>query len=388
MTIKVSKSRKIINGDTCVLISSFSSHHKVSDLWFSVPLRWADDINTESMNAFVMGLLPAAMQLGEDIEVEGSVSERLLYQLNSSLIPMLTSVSDKFKKIQVKSCGFDGVSTGDVKPGAATGFSGGIDSFCVLADHLRQDVSPSFRLNTLLFNNVGAVPSHLFHEKWKQLSRITDLTGLDFIPVDSNLGSLINLPFHLTHSLRNVACSFVLNHLYDKYYYASACAYKSTHISKVSDIAYADPCTLNLMSSENHSIIASGGQYTRVEKTRLVSRFEPSYELLNVCVAANHIDNCSKCWKCGRTLLTLELLDSLDLYKNVFDLKRWASVRGSYIQEYITNPKKTHEPLTVEIHELAREKGRPFGMTDQAMGVAAAILPKSALYRLQDIISS
>lgn len=363
------------SGDISVLAVTVSLRENDKELWFSTPVRWKQHINASSLDAFLLALLPLAMSQGEDLYLDGPVSERLLYCTNSYLVKLLGLISPDFKSIAV-SARETTVSTASQNGlGAATGFSGGVDSFSVLADHLSDRTSPSYRVSTMLFNNVGAVPTQRFFEKWEQLSQITRLTGIDLIPIDSNLGELIDLPFQLTHSMRNAACGLLLRDLYDKYYYASTYSYASTKVEPTYDIAYSDPLSLPLMSTENIALIPTGGQYSRVDKTRSILDFAPAREMLNVCVAANRIDNCSTCWKCGRTLLTLELLGKIESFSSVFDLDHWRRHRSTYIAEYVTNPKKARDPLTLEILELARDTGHTFSGMEKAMGRIAAYLP-------------
>ena len=56
--------------------------------------------------------------------------------------------------------------------------------------------------------------------------------------------------------------------------------------------------------------------------------------MLDVCVAnpdkrlALEKLNCSRCWKCTRTLLTLEALGRLDAFEKVFDLPYYRTHRA------------------------------------------------------------
>ena len=95
------------------------------------------------------------METGEDIQVAGTVSERLYYNLTRPAQAVLQEVLPSLHHIDIH--------PEDVKPaseeasGVATGFSSGIDSFAVLADHYYADKVPSnFRLTHLLYNNVGS----------------------------------------------------------------------------------------------------------------------------------------------------------------------------------------------------------------------------------------
>jgi hypothetical protein len=94
---------------------------------------------------------------------------------------------------------------------------------------------------------------------------------------------------------------------------------------------------------------------TRVEKTELVSAYEPSYRHLNVCVDPDYEgSNCSVCFKCRRTLLTLEMLGVVDKYSRVFDLKKYRSIRNGYLVETLRYDAGSFE---AEIAGLIRSRG-------------------------------
>lgn len=72
-----------------------------------------------------------------------------------------------------------------------------------------------------------------------------------------------------------------------------------------------DPIIMNLISTEKLEFVIHGSQYTRPEKTLKVSKNNLSHKYLDVCVNANFIENnnllnCSTCFKCMQTLVTLD----------------------------------------------------------------------------------
>lgn len=72
----------------------------------------------------------------------------------------------------------------------------------------------------------------------------------------------------------------------------------------------------HLLSTEATDSISTGSQYTRAAKTAQVAEIEPSYRHLDICVepgtSRSGFRNCSRCWKCARTMVTLEALGKLD----------------------------------------------------------------------------
>ncbi|UUM32243.1 hypothetical protein [Vibrio japonicus] len=360
------------------------------ELWFSVPIQYAKNIQPNRADAFLVALLPQAMLLGEDIIVDGDISESLFYNLQNYFMPLMKEIAPKLSIISVTPKNLTttrGELINDKSLGAATGFSGGIDSFCTISEHFENKTTPSYTLTKLLFNNVGAVPTQLFDEKYEQLSRVQRGLNKELIPIDSNMDDFIALSFQQTHVLRNAACALVLHGLYDKFLYASAYQYKHTQVTPTYNIGYIDPLSIHLFSTEEITFISSGGQHSRIDKTRLVSSFKNSYSLLNVCIAPNRIDNCSICWKCGRTLLTLELIGKIHSYHEVFDLSKWEKGRSWYIAEHILNHKKRSDPFIQEIRSLAQEVGHQFSAKEKVLALFVAFLPHSIFKRLKGSFS-
>jgi hypothetical protein len=323
------------------------------------------------------------MLLAESIEIDAKISERLLYNLGHYFMPLYKMIVPTLSPVSITAVRGTHRLVSYGTCGVATGFSGGVDSFSVVAEHFRNATSPSYQISTLLFNNVGAVPSHLFLEKYDQHLIVAKKLGLDLIPIDSNLATLIQVKFELSHALRNTACALLLQGLYNKYLYASAYSYTETRVQPSENLAFADPLVLPLLSTENLEIIPAGGQHTRVEKTALVANFSYSHQWLNVCVAANRIDNCSVCGKCGRTLLTLEFIGRIEDYREVFDLHKWKTSRSWYIAEYVLNTKKYYDPLSAEIRDFADKVGHKFSGKERLMAVVAAYTTQNILNRLK-----
>ena len=85
------------------LCSKISENGKPSyTLWFDVDAKYADYL-TESADAFVVALLPYAMNNSLNISAEAKMSKQLCFQLNEIFIPVLTKnskYSTKFRYLQ------------------------------------------------------------------------------------------------------------------------------------------------------------------------------------------------------------------------------------------------------------------------------------------------
>ena len=85
------------------LCSKISENGKPSyTLWFDVDAKYADYL-TESADAFVVALLPYAMNNSLNISAEAKMSKQLCFQLNEIFIPFLQKIqnySTKFRYLQ------------------------------------------------------------------------------------------------------------------------------------------------------------------------------------------------------------------------------------------------------------------------------------------------
>lgn len=309
------------------------------DLWFAADVDLSD-----RADAALVALLIPAMHAGEDVQVDGPVTDTLLRSL-PAVQAVLTAVLRSLMAVDVK-VAEERPATTKVQ-GVATGFSAGIDSFTAVAEH-----DPT----TLLFNNVGShgPAGRLFRPRFERAARV-DL-GLPFVAVDSNLDDFYDdLSFQRTHTMRNAAVAHVLHPSVGTWLYASGLPYTAVKVAPAHDLAYVDPILLPLLSTPAIELRSVGGEHTRVTKTMLVAEMPPSWEALDVCVNSPDGGNCSGCWKCLRTLLTLDVGGVLDRYEPVFDLDVYRRHRADYLDTVAASS----DPLLAEIRGFAAERGYP-----------------------------
>jgi hypothetical protein len=203
--------------------------------------------------------------------------------------------------------------------------------------------------------------------------------GLDFIRVDSNLSEFLQFNFQLSHSPRNLSSVLLFQKLFSKYYYSGAFRYRDCFIGPSNDIARTEPASVHLLSTETLECISVGTQYSRVEKTMKVCELESSYRWLNVCILPDTRGaNCSVCFKCCRTLLTLEILGKVEKYRNVFDLDRYRKVRNGYIRHILRN---RNAPLHREIIEYAKKAGFRFSFANVCLAYVSCMFCPPSLER-------
>lgn len=323
------------------------------ELWFSTDQKYENAICSTQYDAFLVGLLYPAMKYGEDIHINGLVSKKLLFNTNNYVIPLVKSFSPSCKTIKVTAENTINYNFGG--SGIGTGFSGGVDSFCTIYDHYELEKDPEYKINSLLFLNVGAhgykddnKAREKFKIRYNYLKKFPNEIGLDFISVDSNLHLFHPWGHQKTHTLTSVSGILFLQNFYSKYYYASAglnygFVIRSALNYRDIDIgAYCDPILLPLLSTESLELIPDGTQYTRVEKTLRILNYMPVYKYLNVCVSGDDThENCSICNKCCRTIMTLNSVGKLDEFKQLFDINKYRKLaEKKYICKQVLNQNK------------------------------------------------
>lgn len=332
---------------------------KSIEMWYELPKEYGHWFSTDRSDGFVVGFILQAMQMQRDIVTQAPISSRLWHNLTHFFIPMMAKAFPNLSVIRIVPSSL--IETTTQAAGVAGGFSGGIDSFAATVDHFVNEDTASHRINHFLFHNVGShgdkdyqKARFLFHQRYEALKQYPHLVNVPYVPVDTNIHEIVPTEFVKTYITLNASVPLVLQNHFRKYFYASSYKYEDCGVNNTDIVGRFDPLAFHMLSTETLDCISTGGQMSRVEKTRLIAGYEMSTRFLNVCVShASEGRNCSACIKCCRTLLTLELLGKEHLYTNAFDLNKYHLVRRRYIKESVlTAPPGSFE---YEIAELAIE---------------------------------
>ena len=148
---------------------------------------------------------------------------------------------------------------------------------------------------------------------------------MELVCVQSNVSDLYQGKFLYSHVYRNLSAILVLQKYFSKYYYSSAGFSLNTFKADLfTPPGYNELLTIPTLSTETTEFICGGKDCTRLEKTKELCDYNYSKKYLNVC---NHEQNCGHCTKCYRTLVTLEVLDKLQDYKDMFDIEEYKKNR-------------------------------------------------------------
>ena len=326
-------------------------------LWFRLPEAHASMV-TELADPAVIGLLIPAMRTGEPLSVDGSVTDELAHNLTHGYQHILQAVTPGMQRIPLQIA--NPVPATDPARGCGTGFSGGVDSFTVLAEHFYQPVPDDLRLTHLALFNVGAMTGgepgrRHFHRVHALLAPAADRIGLPFIPIDSNLDDFYTFAgFIQTHGPRNLSAASVLQGGLSRFYFASGHPFGELFVGPSHSTAYSDAISMPLLETRRFRPLFHGSQYTRAEKTVIVAEVEESHQSLKVCTTlAADGRNCSRCNKCLRTELTLEVTGHLESYSRAFDLDVYQRVRRAYLDEVAWS----RDRHLVELREFVKRSG-------------------------------
>ncbi len=309
-----------------------------AEIWFSLPAEHAGTFALpDCSDCFLLGLLYFAMRNGYDIRLEGAVSTQLAVNLPNEIMPIMCAYRPCLRPVCVSAAETRDFQGGS---GVGTGFSGGVDSFYTIFSNLKEPVRPSDKITHLFFFNVGtnglgrsveelALVRTKFLRRYEALRTAADLIGLPLIPVDSNVHSFLpdNIASDITicnaatvHFLRKgIGLYFTSSNGYD---YTELLRFLThTHSAARIDMAMVEHVLCQWLSDGTLKIVPYGTNRKRLEKTQAIADYRPAQLRLNVCNSVNTLEkNCSVCSKCRRSMLELELLGKLDLFREAFDI--------------------------------------------------------------------
>ncbi|WNH12232.1 hypothetical protein [Thalassobellus suaedae] len=334
--------------------------HIVQELWFSTDKKFEKYIALTNGDCFALALFIYAIFTNKSFICNVPVSKRLKYGLIHVLLNTFikNGVCSKELTIDFK---FEDETTFPDATGIGTAMSLGVDSFYTLS----KNIESSHAVNILTLFNGGAygeyggdVARDLFEKMKQHVSNLSEDFGLDFLWVDTNLNEVLKMPFVKTHTFRNFACVLMFQKLFKTYYYASGTTLDNFKLN-FNDPMYYDLLNSKAIAGNSLEFHISGLNEGRLFKTQVISEHPLTFNNLNVCLITSDNEklsknnkkliNCSKCFKCIRTMVTLEVLGKLHLYKNVFDLNVYKENKEKYLAEILYNKIRANNIFSQEI---------------------------------------
>lgn len=302
------------------LIGIDDQHQK---LWCETDEIYKHFLVTDRADAFVCAVLPFALRTGKDIVCEAPVTEQFLNNINKVLIPNLCKSDTRLHNVKVMaSIATDSAICGNA---VATGMSCGVDSFYTLIEYSNPNLN-HLKLTHLYCGNYLYGNDSLIY---KRAEKVADMVDLPLVETTTNINEFFSIPHIYIHFFKTMFGVLSLKKLFKTYIYSSAEDFTQFNMSDNSRRSTADFELLLLytFSTQDFQILSGGGGASRLEKTTEICEHQVVNEYLNVCLYPNLDTNCGKCPKCLRTLLMIDMNDSLQKFKNVFDIKHYQANR-------------------------------------------------------------
>jgi hypothetical protein len=282
-------------------------------LWYEFDKEYEEYISASS-NGFVAAMLFLAMYLGEDIEVKGSLSPKLAYGLKEFQRFFNFWHPEDFKIVKI-TCNEYEIEK-NTPEGVMCTFSGGVDSFYTLYQHLPEiEDNPYHQLTHCLLLDGFAIPrtvelNHSYKVIRESYEKLTRKHGIKLVFVATNLADFFHgrIPSVKIDGPILASVPLILGRLISTFHIASCLAY-SQILPRGSNAI-----TNSLLSTEKLTVTMHGSDQSRVEKTIAIANWPETYDKLRVCWEDIGVKNCCRCEKCVRTMITLKAAGVLSKY--------------------------------------------------------------------------
>ena len=363
-TLTIGKIYKEISADKVVFSSQIDFGTQTQTLWYRLDAEYSDSFCDDRGDGLVASLLFFALMNGANIVSTLPISEKLYYQLTYYLIPQLCRCNKSvISPIKIEA---PLVSTAYREAtGVGCGISCGVDSFTTLYEYTKLVPLDSYKLTHLTYFKVGAhdgqigrydkeVQEGLFQSQFSHAKAFCTRYGYKLIVVESNLTEIIDRMFGFYnygqfHSYVDAGTVLQLQKLFHRYYYSPGYCLDQFLVDVKKDSSRYDGVLLPMLSTETTSFYSSNQEMSRIEKVRLISDFEQSYEWLLVCWL--HKPNCGKCGKCIRTMLELDFVGKLERYRACFDVDEFFKNRDKYLRLIVRT--KERDYWMAELYDYA-----------------------------------
>jgi hypothetical protein len=343
-------------------------------LTFYVPYDTAHTVDVAQPNWAAMALVWPAMLMGQDLVIEADLSPLLLYNMQNDLMALMRNYEPRLKPIRIEA----GLS-GDIQPQAGrdvmTGFSGGVDSFSTFALYTRPEVPPSLRMTALAVFQVGALGpttrnDELLPPAVAHARAHADDHGLKTYSLSSNMDEVFApakpfgpVDFRTTVGFRNAVAALLMQNGVGTYLPSGSVSYRRATYGPYTCTENLDPVLQPLLATEKLRVQPAAAGLSRIDKITLIADNPEAHRRLNVCThpvgraRPTTSQNCSVCWKCVQTLMVLEMLNKIELFRPVFDIDFYRAHHKPLLQSLADKAYGQNWVGIIEQIEIARSHG-------------------------------
>lgn len=292
---------------------SYNQNTETQTLFFSYPEEYFDYL-PQSADPFFPALLIPAMEMKEDLEIVPPISAKIIQNQPIIQDVFATWHPEKFSKINIIANNQTEIKAETQIIRNATFFSLGVDSMYSMLKYLPwQNPAKEKALTSLIYMKGLELPLSVYikgqdKEVIDSVKKVAEHYKLEAIVGETNIRDIFPLDwedYYFGPGLAATALS--LSQGFRNVYIPSSHSYATLFPDPSS------PLLDSLWSNENTFLFHDGSERERVQKITDMIVHDPfALKNLRVCVSnegGNY--NCGKCWKCIRTMITLEIIDKL-----------------------------------------------------------------------------
>lgn len=299
-------------------------------LWVDIPKALTEAIS-ETGNPWLVAMLPMAASFGEDIDLSLPV-DALLLENARGILALWKGWYPELHVVEIR-CPIKGYAE-PKSTRAATFFSGGVDSYFSIARRMPQNpqgiptVGKVDDLLTVWGFDIGVHDEAQFRPLAGVLAESAKRLALNHIIIRTNLREVIPIYRRqwgtLTHGAGLAFIGLMLERRYREVVLGSTYPYGA--LSPWGSHPLVDP----LFSTSGVTIVHDGAAVTRIEKTGIAARLPETSRSLHVCQVAG-LRNCSRCEKCYRTMIALDILGLKEAFSAAFDWSAYSLLNVSKV---------------------------------------------------------
>lgn len=332
--------------------------------FIAVPKEYGKYLIANDADPFLIIFLIIACKYDEDIIIENAaVNEELCSKIEKIMIPAFAKMGNGTGKTKIIA---DKVKreTDNSKKIGATGISLGVDSFYSILTNTKDKnkerpiSAVCLRYDTDVLENIDF--SYL-NKITKPKKEVAEKFGLKFILIITNLTFFCDQEFSFAqyHTFCNVGVINLIKKHIAYYYYATGFAEKEM-IFSLKDSGLYENIIKKVLNYNEFTMYSSGGEVTRLEKTKYIFNNKIVQNYLDVCLNDSLPNpdylNCSNCLKCIRTMTTLDVLGKLPLFDKVFDINMYTKNKIFYWGDVLYHHYIMKDIFASEIIELSKNK--------------------------------
>jgi hypothetical protein len=292
---------------------------KTHEIYFEVERKFESFISDDA-TPFLAAALPISMKVGEELEIEGSVSKHLLSN-TAKIMKLYKGWNIGFNKVKVNAKN----QKKDSKKSTKTGlfFSGGADSFYT---YLKNKSKIDYLIFVHGFD-INSEDNDLFKTVEKNILKITREENKKIITVKTNIRDIFEWYFDwdMSHSFAIPSVALFLRFGLKEIFASCGLPNKNT------DHHFMTPELDSLWSTEITKINHYGCSADKISKLSYLSNYKIAMSHLRVCwTNPKGQYNCCECEKCLRNMLALYLAGALGKAKTFnksLNLKKLSKMR-------------------------------------------------------------